>query len=400
MSIHVQQDAQVGPAPHGKDLRVVMSCRTSRSPGSRVRRHPVSIGSDWSVEVPHDLDAERVASALGGFLSCPGLVDASVPALREWLRRQARLVVPAIVLDAGSGSWVLDEVLACCPRGGFGSVVEAASHWRSTKHLTRSWGAMPAQLASLARASQRAHEPTGTFRPPLPDASRAAAACWRGQAAVEWLWEAGIHPRWAWQTHARIGMQDPLPARTYLAVAYRGVDVQWVACTARGREADPVRPLPLPGRVDEEAMPRGEPLAAWLAWTAAPWDLADPGARARWLDAGVSRSAILPLGEAGYDPAEVEQLAVALGMSADGAARILADWIRSACRPCVSDLKQLHAEGFPATRAPAAAAVDRLCRLSEKHVHGMTRTGLALVLARHGTVPDALAALRASQQLW
>ena len=61
--------AAAGPAPGGRSLSTLVECRTSRS-SVRGEPHRVSIAPDWSVQTPHDLDAERVGVAFGGYASC------------------------------------------------------------------------------------------------------------------------------------------------------------------------------------------------------------------------------------------------------------------------------------------------------------------------------------------
>ena len=66
-----------GPEPGGAPLEVVVRCRTSPT-AEDARTHPVTIHPDWSVTTPHDLDAERVGMALGGYCSCVELVDVTI----------------------------------------------------------------------------------------------------------------------------------------------------------------------------------------------------------------------------------------------------------------------------------------------------------------------------------
>ncbi len=78
-------------------------CRTTREPTASVVRHRVTIEPDGSVITPHDLDAERIAVALGGYLTCVDLVDRGVPALHRWVRLVLRQEpVPVVSRDDGS----------------------------------------------------------------------------------------------------------------------------------------------------------------------------------------------------------------------------------------------------------------------------------------------------------
>src|SRR3712207_9191816 len=93
---------ELGPAPDSASLSVSVRCRTRRGAGGR--RHEVRIGPDWSVETPHDLAAERIGVALGGYLSCIELVDDTVPAARELLQLVARRVLPPLSRKIGRAS--------------------------------------------------------------------------------------------------------------------------------------------------------------------------------------------------------------------------------------------------------------------------------------------------------
>ena len=61
-------------------LVIKVPCRTSAEPGARAKVHAITLEADGSVTTPHDLDNERIAAALGGYLSCLDLVDKAVPA--------------------------------------------------------------------------------------------------------------------------------------------------------------------------------------------------------------------------------------------------------------------------------------------------------------------------------
>ena len=62
------------PTPDGSPLLASIRCWTSRAPKAPHRTHAVTIDATWQVTVPHDLESERLAVALGGYLSCLELV--------------------------------------------------------------------------------------------------------------------------------------------------------------------------------------------------------------------------------------------------------------------------------------------------------------------------------------
>ena len=162
----------------------------------------------------------------------------------------------------------------------------------------------------------------------------------------------------------------------------------------RAEPAREVAGVPIDGPADE-------PVASWLAWTCAPWDQRDPGARGRWLALGVSRPMILRLADAGYDPDEIAVLADIQGRDPDGAARQVAGWLDVDLRPAVADLVRLHRSGVgPHWYVPSGRAVKRLQDELGKATPHPSATELAFVLAVAGTVPNAVAALRSGAALW
>jgi hypothetical protein len=389
----------LAPAPGEDPLRLTMACRTSNEPGAPSRRHAVVVHRDWRVEVPHDLDGERVAAALGGYLSCIGLVDRAVPALREWMHRAARLELPPMGFRGEVDRWTLKEPAACCEHTAFRDPVVAADHWRSPQHVALVRGASPRQLSTLATASQRAHLGHGTLAMPAGDRERAAAACLGGDLDVAWLWDAGIHPRLVWTTHRHVDANYPLPGRFFLGIAWNRPDLRWVADTLAGwqdEESVHASQRRLSSRqVAESTEPTDpEPLVTWLAWTAQNWDVVDPTARFRWLGTGITRKLILALGDAGYDPDDVVAHAQAVGRTPDAVARTIKQWLDAGFHPSSASLTALARTGVPAHTVPSRAAVDRL--RAEVRTRGAvwSLTDLALVLAEHGTVADAAAALR------
>ena len=78
-----------GPAPDLGDLTIMIPCGTE-DPSSDEVGHPVTVRADWSLVMPHDLEAERVAVALGGVATCLDLAANLVPALRHLLAVMTR----------------------------------------------------------------------------------------------------------------------------------------------------------------------------------------------------------------------------------------------------------------------------------------------------------------------
>ncbi len=374
----------------------MVPCWTSREPGALVERHPVTITADWTVTTPHDIEGERIAAAFGGFVSCVDLVDTAVPAARVWTRRLMRTDLPELEFAGDADRWRVRDAAACCPRSGFRDAVNAAEHWRSPRHVAAASGAIGRQVTVLAAAVRRAHDRAGMLGIPADDQAAAAECCLRGDLDVAWLWDAGIHPRVVHEIHAEVGVGSPMPARFYLGVAWNRPDLSWVADTLAGRD-DPQEVAMAEYATAQDATREGmrpDSLATWLAWSAANWDTVHPRDRARWIDSGISRSLILALGEAGYDPDEVVAYARAVDRSPEWAARNLRSWVDAGFHPWPSDLVALVSTGIPAGIVPPRAAVARLRARVDATDAVWSDTDFALVLAEYGTVMHAAVALR------
>lgn len=394
--------AVLGPSPSGA-LELSMRCWTSRAPGAPATRHRAVLGSGWSVEVPHDLAAERLASALGGWLSCLVLEERAIPAARRWLELATRAAPPPIV-PLGHLGWTSASPLRCCPARGFESAEEAFDHVRDARHLGEQFGVDRKQVGDLIRPIGQAWAGHPPLSIPAEAGDRAACLLGRGERDVTALWCAGVHPARVVGVHTAIGVEGRLSARLVLAVLLRGPDLDWLGATLRvagavGELDSEIADEPADAPADLHPVQGGaeEPLAEWLARTQSDWDIADPTARGRWLALGVSRATLVQLAEAGYDPVELAWLAEGTGRSADGAARHLAGWLAAGVTPRVEHLLALHGSGrVSAWSVPSRAAVDRV-RAEVGSRCRADRSTLAYLLALCGTVPDAVAAHRAGR---
>jgi hypothetical protein len=359
----------VPPSPEGRvELRV--SCRTTRGGGPRTT-HPVSIDADWTVTTPHDVALERVAAAMGGYLSCLDLIDRAVPALREIVQRRARRSPVRMLRDDG-GRWTPTVLPAGCRCGpfGFGSAPEAADHVRSAAHVAREFDVKQRSLERLMDPVLDAHD-TLFFTPSTTD-ERAVAAV-RDHRGVELLWDCGLHPETIIAIHHAVWPDGPpLPVWFYLGVLSRRPALDWIAGTLR-------------------AVP-DEDIAVWLAWTNGQLDSAHPDARTGWLQAGVPRRAIATLADGAYTPIEVARLAHATQRSLAAAALTLAAWHHARCHPSPDDIELLDELGVDPWYEPSTGALDWL----EERARGRgapTRTRLGLLLAVCGTRAGAMKAL-------
>ena len=73
------------PTPDGRDLDVTIECASDASARFGAP-HCVIIHTDWTVETPHDLEAERVARSFGGWSTCLTFVERVIPAYRRALQ--------------------------------------------------------------------------------------------------------------------------------------------------------------------------------------------------------------------------------------------------------------------------------------------------------------------------
>lgn len=211
----------ITPAPGGPLVARVRCC-TARA-GGKVASHEVRIAADWSVSTPHNIALERVAAAMGGYLSCVDLVDAEVPALQELAQLRARRVVPPISRN-GAGRWTLDTLAAdcTCDASGFVSAAEAAEHARDPLHVGRLRGVVPRVLQQLLAQIEQAYG-TAFYLPPDPPQVHGVV---RERDGLAELWDAGIHPVLVRHLHDALWPHGPaLPVMFYLGALTRRLDL-------------------------------------------------------------------------------------------------------------------------------------------------------------------------------
>lgn len=358
--------AQLGPTPDGSDLTFEVECRTSRS-ASRGRLHPVTIHADWSVTTPHDLDAERVAMALGGYTSCIDLVDRTVPALQELIGLRSRRVRPPITY-LPPRRWEVPSVVGCGCARAFPSAAAAATHLRTEGHVG---GRFEAPRGQLTRALEVVEVVWHGFRAETP-AGWDPAVHIREPGGLQELWKAGLHPdQLPAFAELAAGVTEPLPVQFYLGVAYGDVD---------------------PGLLADALAHRPDPdVAAWLAW--APGLLSqDTG---RWLELGVSRRELIWLVEHEVSPDAAYEAAAGTWRTPHRAAVDLAVWAEAGVTPSVEDLALLDRAGLGSTYRPSAAVLDQLYDGLHHLPMPPTRDDLAMLLGLLGTRPRVIAAVSA-----
>lgn len=361
------------PAPWTGDLEFAIECRTAKNSASG-RTHPVLIHDDWSVSTPHDIEAERVAVAFGGYSSCIDLVDRAVPAVRASVPLLLRTRRPAIRRDK-RGGWRLptgEPAHDACHLRRYRSIPHVVEHLRSAEHIAAvSDGAPDWQVAAVIQT---------LLADCAPDLGRAhpAAGRIREVGGLADLWAAGIHPGDILELAApAVSVAHPLPVAYFLGVAYGGVDRDWLTDV-------------LAYRPDPDT-------ATWLAWV----DPSPSPAAARdwgqWLTFGLPSSTTeFVIGE-GIPADHVHDVANATGWSAAHTARMIAEWARSGCRPTADHFCELARRGLEFS-APSTGALHTLCADTEQLPlvdHEVTdRTELGVLLVVLGTRAEVVAALR------
>lgn len=368
-------------APWDGDLEFSIECRPDRAakPG---RQHPIVIHQDWSVSTPHDLEAERIAVAFGGYCSCIELVDRTIPALRASTPLLTRAVRPALGTDAKFTTWRLPQgalIDGCCRFGvsagvAFRSARTASEHLRSAEHLSRQHGGLPEwQTRAVAQAIEAA------CTPDLDELSAIARRI-REDGGVTELWQAGVHPdELPRSVEAAACVREPLPVSYFLAMTYGSVAPEWLAEVLA-------------------AYPSAD-VASWLAWQA--WqkpELArlDAGNWRRWLGYGLSRHEVLIALEKALSGDTAAAVAAASGWSEPASARALVAWAIRDCWPSPEQFGELARRGLDPV-PPSQGALDGLSsdveRLSLSPRDELNRTELGLLLVAIGTRQGVIVAL-------
>ncbi len=367
--------AQLPPSPDGGALSFTVSCASV--PGPR-GRHPVVVAPDWTVTVPHDLDAERVAVAFGGRSRCLELVERGIPALRAALPLLTRQVL-APLNRLASDDWALhrsDAVPDCCPAR-FRSAEDAATHLRGTRHLARASGSAPRDVHELLTTFAGAWMEWEGAPPPWPGVRRLV----REEDGVAELWQAGIHPRLLPGLAASaVGVDEPLPVSYYLGLAYGAVDREWLATVVQRRpDAD---------------------TAAWLATLPGHESTGPAHEWAAWLGYGIPRLEVRHAVATGMPAATVPLAVATTDWPAPMAARNVLAWALAGCRPTPEHYGMLarrgHDHARPSRGTIDAAVLDVADALRAK---GGTppapdRTEVAVMLELLGSRPALLAAVR------
>lgn len=364
------RSSHAGAAPASSTAAVPLTfdvdCLTSRT-ARRGARHRVTLHPDGTLETPHDLAAERVAVAFGGYCSCLELAEAAPAVLDTVVGLLTRRRRPELRRRA-DGRWSVRRTAGCsCPTS-FRSAAEAAAHARGARHIA-------AQHGSREPAVRRIVDGLGSVLP-RPSDDEILAARVREVDGPGLLWAAGVHPddATAWSRLAG-AVTGPLPVVYFLGLAYGESDHAFL------RQA-------LAGRPDGDT-------AAWLAWL--PPGVGTGEDTRVLLAAGLPRHHVLALLAAGVGRDRLAALAAGAGLPAEVVARLLATWVGVDCRPDVQHVRLLAAHGLTAHR-PSAGLLDRLEAEAASLVTTAappSRTELAAMAALVGGRAGVVDALRA-----
>ena len=353
--------------PGGHPVTVEVACRVG---GGRAKRHPITIGTDWSVETPHDLELERIAKALGGVSTCVDLVDHAVPALRDAWQHAHRLVPSRLHQRVDNDKWTpAQHVAGCSCSTGWPHPQGAAAHLRGVTHWVRHHGASLAAVKRLVVAIEDA--PGVRFDP-----GAQAPYEWRTSPVVgdpdtgQWLWEVGISPALVALVGVRLGLTEPLRRAAYLRIVADDIDLDWLVPFARD----------------------GATAASWAARVYNDHDRSYPTERFDWYRTGLSWPLIDSLLPSRYSLYEITSLAQSAGVTLNTAARTLALWRAADCEPTIEQLAYLRLLA-PGRQEPGRAAVDSVCA-NVGVAAGMSRTQVALVLVAAGTPTTAAGLIR------
>jgi hypothetical protein len=346
-----------------------------------VDRHEVVIEADWHVHVPHDVPAERVAVGLGGYLTCVELVDRALPAARGLFGLVRRQRFPEL-RRGGDRVWVpARPVEGCCRRPSirYSGPGEAAVHLRGVPHAAATHGAGQGLVSAVFAAVMRAHGYDRDMPFPKTEARRASACVAASARDIELLWLAGVAPKYVVAVHKMHGVPGrPLPVNFYLGLVTARPDLAWVS----GGDSGMQKPDPTHGLSAQQSPARGEAR----------------NAQGDWSSARLPDGAITDLTIAGYVPTDIELLVSATGRSGVGVASSLRAWLAAGCRPSASELVELYEAGVSPFWMPRSAAVSRLRESVGNAQPSIPDKQLGFLLAVCGSVPSALAWVRAGHR--
>ncbi|RHW25411.1 hypothetical protein D0Z08_19480 [Nocardioides immobilis] len=352
-----------GPAPRRGALVVEVPCG-DLSGALTENAHPVTIRPDWTVDIGHELEVERVAAALGAAPSCLHLITDVVPLLRAFVQLERRRALPVLRRRTATNQWSLadcscapDELGHTAPHL-HDDVAAAVEHSRDPHHLATTWACDERLLRPLLAAAVTAYG--GHSRAPRG----AADGVLLEDDGAQILWDTGLHPGWAVAAHRHF----KLPSRSVPAAFFTGV--------AFLRPPD--------AYVNAMVAASGDPdVWAWAVWSLRAEDYRTTSARADLLRAGVPVTALRTALDIGYTTDEMRALSLHSDRSLRASVDAFAAWARIGCRPGVEDLAWGVGRVLADDRlVPDLAALDSLLgSLPAGCTPSRTSAGLVLAVA-------------------
>ncbi|PKH40149.1 hypothetical protein SAMN05192575_11313 [Nocardioides alpinus] len=295
------------PLPRGTRVDFEVECRTS--PDSTTgERHTATLLEDWTVLTPHDLEAERVGLAFGGFCDCLALAQSGVRVAQRWWQLSTRHEVPEIAFSPVHG-WQPSMTTACActpapvdgsPGLRFRTAIDARAHETSSLHLAARGNARPHH----ARALINALRPVAIDVAPARRDWEPVADRLREPDALKVLWNCGLHPaRVAELLDVAPGVTGRLPASFPLGLAFV-----------------PDRAMP---RRHEVARQRDADLATWLLWDGTAPDPSRPFESGEWLGLGLTPRQCQEMLAAGITATLADELAATLRQPLEDCVRLL-----------------------------------------------------------------------------
>ncbi len=219
--------ATMPPAPYGQDLDLVIEC-TARPDDHFGMPHRVVVHPDWTVETPHDLDAERVARSFGGWSTCLLFADRVAPALR----RALHLMTHPDQIAGGDDPWAAqpeDDGEACSYPLDPLTLRAAVREEIKPSHM------IPANPSSHAGS-----EEIGVGRRLYADLFSRAGRAWAaagnprhlddGEAGFLEVWAEGLLPAQIDELARSLPRSVmPLSPRFYCRAYFGAVDIDWLA---------------------------------------------------------------------------------------------------------------------------------------------------------------------------
>ena len=339
--------------------------------------HDVVVSPDGVVSTPHDLEAERVAVAFGGYSSCLILVEKTVPAfLSEIWPILTRSMIALGMTPSGKVRVAEHLQTGCCWRKDFPDATRAFEHLSSADHHATRHEVPYWQVLRLIRAA-----PAGWGDPDgVPWHDPALAARVDHVASMTELWRRGLHPHVVEEAASvAAAVELPLPTAYFVEMAYGDVDREWFVEMLAHRP-DPATALWLARHPQLAKRPAGRDVGFWL------------GLGLRFIDVEEAVTS-------GLDADQVHAAAAELGEPLRRTAGHLLAWARIGILPTPVHLAAMRRLGL-VLPTPVGPALERLVRDANGHPRlvergPFDRTDLGVMLAILGNRQEVIAALLA-----